>query len=447
MINPKAFKEYDIRGVYPDEVDEDFAYKTGCAFVCFLNQENPEIAVGRDGRASSESLFNSFKKGVTDSGGVVLNVGLSTTPMLNFAICSYNCSGGAVITASHNPPEFNGIKLMKEEAVEIYGDGLQEIKKIAEEVDLNKVENKEERDVSKEVLERYTSHIVSFGKDIKDIKIVVDYGNSVSSLTGLSVFKKLKIDTIDLYQKVDGCFPNHNPEPKIENASELIKTIRKENASAGIFFDGDGDRVLVFDNEGEIIPTDALISFLIKEEISESEEKKVYLDLCFSKSTFREVEKQGGKVTMMRVGNPFYKEKLINEGGLLGAELSGHIMHKDNFYIDDGLFATVKVLNLLSLKSEKLSEMIKPFKNYHRTPVINIEVKNKDEVLKKVEDSFPEGRKIEIDGVYLEFNDWWFNLRKSNTENLVRLVIEAETEELLKQRKEEVIGAINQLLL
>ncbi|MEA2092456.1 MAG: phosphomannomutase/phosphoglucomutase [Patescibacteria group bacterium] len=443
MINPKAFREYDIRGIYPSEVNEEVAYKTGCAFVRFLNKNNPEIAVGRDGRISSESLFNSFKKGVTDSGGVVLNVGLSTTPMLNFAIYSYKCSGGAIITASHNLSEFNGIKLMKEEAAKIYGDDLQKIKKIAEDIKLDEVEKKEEKDISEKVLEKYTSYIVSFGKNIKNIKVVVDYGNSVSSLTGVPVFKKLKINVVNLYQEVDGRFPNHNPEPKMENASELIKTIKKEGASVGVSFDGDGDRVLIFDNEGEMIPTDALISFLIKEEISESKEKRVYLDLCFSKSTFKEIEKQGGKITMMRVGSSFYREKLINEGGLLGAELSGHIMHKDNFYIDDGLFAAVKVLNLLSSKNEELSKLIKPFKNYHRTPAINIEVKNKDEVLKKVEDNYLEGKKIEIDGVYIEFNDWWFNLRKSNTENVVRLVVEAETEELLKQKKEELLGIIN----
>jgi phosphomannomutase len=442
MINPKAFKEYDIRGVYPSEVNEEVAYKTGCAFVRFLNQKNPEIAVGRDGRTSSEPLFNSFKKGVTDSGGVVLSVGLSTTPMLNFAICSYKCSGGAMITASHNPPQFNGIKLMKKEALQIYGEDLQKIKEVAEAFELTETEKKEEKDISKEVLEQYTSYVVSFGKDIKNIKVVVDYGNSVSSLTGVPVFEKLKIDVVNLYQEIDGRFPNHNPEPKIENASELIKTIKKERASAGIFFDGDGDRVLFFDDEGEVVPTDALISFLAEKEISESEEKRVYLDLRFSKSTFKEIEKHGGRATMMRVGNPFYKEKLINEGGLLGVELSGHIMHKDNFYIDDGLFSSVKVLELLSLKNEKLSEAIKPFKRYYRTREINMKARNKEEVLQKVKNSFPEGKKIEIDGVYIEFSDWWFNLRKSNTENLVRLVIEAETEELLKQKKEELIGII-----
>jgi phosphomannomutase len=444
-MNKKAFKEYDVRGLYPGEVNEETAYKVGKAFVYFLKKDNPEIVIGRDGRSSSESLFNSLKKGVVDGGGTVIDIGLSTTPMFNFFVCKKNYSGGVMVTASHNPPCFNGLKIAKEKGFQVHSKELQLLREQAEKI--SEKENKKGREVTLNPLPEYVSHVVCFGKNIKDIKVVVDYGNSVSSITGVPVFKELGVETINLYEEVDGSFPNHNPEPKIENATEIIKTIKKEKAAVGIFFDGDGDRVLFFDEKGEVIRTDALISFLIKKELLESNEKKVYLDLCFSKTTFNEVEKNGGKPVMMRVGSPFYREKLITQGGLLGAELSGHIMYRDNFYIDDGLFAAVKVLNVLSQRKESLSELIKPFKNYHRTEEINIAVKNKDEVLKKVEESFSEGKKIDIDGFYIEFSDWWFNLRRSNTEDLVRLVVEAETEEVLKEKTKEVLNVINQLLL
>jgi phosphomannomutase len=444
-MNKKAFKEYDIRGVYPEEVNEETAYKVGRAFVGFLKKSNPEVVIARDGRTSSESLFSSLKKGVSDGGGTAVDIGLSTTPMFNFFVCKNKYSGGIMVTASHNPPCFNGLKIVREKGFQIHGKELQSLREQAEKI--SEKLDKKQKEIVLNPLSDYVSHITSFGKNIGDIKVVVDYGNSVSSITGVPVFEKLKVRAINLYKEVDGKFPNHNPEPKIENASELVKTIKKENAAVGVFFDGDGDRVLFFDDKGELIPTDALISFLIKKELQENQEKKVYLDLCFSKTTFSEVEKNGGKAVMMRVGSPFYREKLITEGGLLGAELSGHIMHKDNFYIDDGLFAAVKVLDVLSQRKESLSELIKPFKNYHRTEEINIAAKNKDEVLKKVEESFSEGKKIDIDGVYIEFSDWWFNLRRSNTEDFIRLVVEAKTKESLKEKTKQVVDVINQLLL
>lgn len=439
-MNKKAFKEYDIRGLYPEEVNEETAYKVGRALVDFLNKGSSEVVIARDGRSSSESLFSSLKKGVLDSGGTVVDIGLSTTPMFSFFICKNKYSKGVMVTASHNPPCFNGFKIAKEKGLQVHGKELQLLREYAEKIP--EKQNKKGEEIALNPLPEYVSHIVSFGKSIGDMKVVVDYGNSVSSITGVPVFKKLGVKAINLYKEVDGSFPNHNPEPKIENASEIVKAIKKEKAAVGIFFDGDGDRVLFFDDKGEVIRTDALISFLIKKELQENQEKKVYLDLCFSKTTLSEVEKNGGDPVMMRVGSPFYREKLITQGGLLGAELSGHIMHKDNFYIDDGLFIAVKVLDLISQRKESLSELIKPFKNYHRTEEINIEVKNKEKVLRKVEESFSEGKKIDIDGVYIEFSDWWFNLRGSNTEDLIRLVVEAKTKKALKEKTKQVVDVI-----
>lgn len=437
-ISEKIFKTYDIRGVYKSEINEDVAYKIGKAFVAFLGKENPKIVIGRDGRISSPLLFNALKKGVLDSGGDVVNTGLSTTPLLNFTVAKNNYDGGVMVTASHNPKEFNGFKVIKENALQVYGEDILKIKKIIDDNDFRRGRG---REIDKNLLPEYTEHLFSFTNNPQRTKIVVDCGNGVGGVTAVPLFKKLKNNTFFLYEDVDGDFPNHLPNPDDENSKkEVAKKIIEKGADVGVIFDGDADRCVLLNEKGEVVPTDHLLSLISKEELRGGEE--VYYDLRFSMTTAEEIKKGGGVPVMMRVGNPFYKEKIIKEGGFMGAELSGHIMFKENFGIDDGLFAFLKVLNILEKENKPLSELINPFKRYFQTEEINMKVENKKEVLKKVEKYFSDGESIKIDGVYIKYEDWWFNLRESNTEDLVRLRVEAKTENLLKEKKEKLISLI-----
>lgn len=437
-----VFKTYDIRGVYKKGIDEELAYNTGRALFTFLNKEKPVIAVGRDGRSSSPTLLENLKKGIIDSGGTVINTGVSNTPLLNFAVAKKKYDAGVMVTASHNPPEFNGFKIIRENAFQVYGEELQKIKKIIESKDFKNGEGKE---VEQNFLQEYLTHVLSFTESYKDLKIVIDCGNGVGAVTAKPLFSKLNAEVFFLYDEIDGSFPNHLPDPGDSNSpKDAQKKIKKENADIGAIFDGDADRCIFLNENGKVISTDHLLSLLAREELKNNKGEKIYYDLRFTKTTKEEIEEGGGIPEMMRVGNPFYKEKIINEGGILGAELSGHIMFRENFGIDDGLFALVKTLNILSKKKEKISKLIAPFERYYQTEEINLNVRDKKEALKKLKEKFNDGEELFIDGVYIRYKDWWVSLRESNTEDLVRLRIEAEKEEVLKEKREQIISLIKE---
>lgn len=442
-VNPNIFKAYDIRGIYPDEINEEVAEKIGAAFVRYLGQDVKKIIVGRDIRLSSPSLFKAISEGITKQGVGVSDIGICTTPMLNFGLIKYGYKGGIMISASHNPAHYNGFKLIEEKGIQLAGKKIDQIKKIVLENKLPKAEIKGE--VKKlNILNDYLDHILSFAKNIKEgLKIVVDYGNGVGAISARAVFKKLNLEVISIYEEPDGTFPNHLPNPhEIKFMKELQERVKKEKADLGIFFDGDADRSMMIDEKGEIVFPDLLVGFLAKEELKKYPGEKIYYDLRFSKVVKEIIKENGGVPVMMRVGNPFYKEKLILEGGALAGELSGHLMFKENFGIDDGLFAAIKTMDLICLSKKTLSELIKPLKKYFQTEEINLEVKEKDKVLNKVREYFKDGHFIELDGLYIQYPDWWFNLRKSNTEDLVRLRIEAKREKLLKEKKKELLDLI-----
>ncbi len=433
-INEKIFKAYDIRGVYEKEIKDEDAYNIGRAFVSFLDKEDPVIAIGRDGRSSSPTLLENLKKGIIDSGGKVVNIGVSNTPLLNFTVARQKHDGGVMVTASHNPPEFNGLKIIKENAFQVYGEDLQKIKKIIEEEDFKEGEGEE---TVQSFLQEYLAHILSFTEKYEDLKIVIDCGNGVGGVTAKPLFSKLSAEVTFLYDEVDGSFPNHLPDPNDARSSESVREkILEKEADIGVIFDGDADRVIFLDERGEVVSTDHLLSLLVKEKRGE----EIYYDLRFSRVVKEEIEKAGSVPVMMRVGNPFYKEKIIKEGGAIGAELSGHIMFRENFGIDDGLFALVKTINML--KGEKLSSLLSPFKRYYQTKEINLEVEDKKEALDKVKNSLKDGKSLNIDGVYIEYEKWWVSIRESNTEDLIRIRLEAETEKLLEEKREQIISLI-----
>jgi len=433
-MKEEIFKAYDIRGVYGEDVKEEDLYKIGRAFVFFLNKKNPRIIAARDGRSSSPSLFSSLKEGVMSAGGTVVDIGLASTPLTNFAVKDFDCDGGLMVTASHSPPEVNGIKMIKGKALQMYGE---EIKKVKDIVEKDDFERKEGSLQKVDPLPFYLEHLSSLFPGRSDLRFVLDFGSGVASVAACPFFDRRGDDVTYLYEEVDGNFPGHLPDPLDEDSYEEIrKKMKEEKVNLGALFDGDGDRCIVLDEKGEVVSIDKLFMLLAKEELKEKKGEKVYYDLRFSMATKETVESLGGVPVMMRVGNPFYKEKLILEGGVLGGELSGHLMFKDNFAIDDGLFAFLKVLKIVSESGKNLSELLSPYSRYFQTKELNFKVRDKEKALRKARERFNDGEEISLDGVYIRYSDWWFNLRASNTEDLVRLRIEAKEEKLLEEKKE-----------
>jgi len=441
-INAKIFKAYDIRGIYPEEINEEAAERIGAAFAAWAGGA-ADIVVGRDSRLSSPSLFQALAKGITSQGNNVIDIGICTTPMLSFAVVKKERKGGIMISASHNPGQYNAFKIIGEKGVQMTDEKYAPIKELAVQGDFI-ASNKKGVIIEENILEEYIGHVLAHtNPEVKKLSIVADYGNGVGAVSAKPIFDRLGIAAVSLYEKLDGTFPNHPADPhNIENMRELRERVIAEKADLGIFFDGDADRSIIIDETGEIVFADMLLALLAKEELKKYPGEKIYYDLRFSKAVKELVEKSGGVPVMMRVGNPFYKEKLIFEGGALAGELSGHIMFKDNYGIDDGLFAAVKTMNILCENTEKISGLINSLKKYFATEEINMKVADADETLRKAAERFKDGHSVDLDGIYIEYSDWWFNLRKSNTEPVVRLRVEANTRELMEEKRAELVKLI-----
>lgn len=450
-INPKIFKTYDIRGIYPEEINEEAVNKIGAAFAIYLKGKTDNIVVGRDARISSPSLFNALVEGIISQGTNVIDIGICTNPMLIFATKKIGGDiGGIMLSASHSPPNINGLKLMGERSIQMMAEEVEPIKQLAH-VGNFVIADEKGRVISRSILDEYIPHILSFCGQIKGLKVIADYGNGVGAVSGREVFNRLNIEYIPIYEEPDGNFPNHFPDPhNIENMKELRERVKNEKADLGVFFDGDADRSIMIDEAGEIVFADMLVAALAREELKKyvgekvlpETARRVYYDLRCSKVVKEIVEQSGGVPVMMRVGNPFYKKKMNLEGGVLAGEFSGHLFFKENYAIDDGLFAAIKTMDLICKSGKKLSELINPLKKYFATEEINMKVSDADEALKKVEDHYKDGHSIDLDGVYIEYPDWWFSLRKSNTEPVVRLRLEADNRNLLEEKRGELVRLI-----
>ncbi|HLC38607.1 MAG TPA: phosphomannomutase/phosphoglucomutase [Patescibacteria group bacterium] len=448
-INPEIFKAYDIRGTYPDQVNEETAYAIGFA----LGQKNKkEIVVGRDMRASSEPLFQSLAQGVTKAGGSVIFLGAVTTPMLNFAVAKKNYRLGVMITASHNPGHYNGFKIIGPRAVQFSNlSGLAEIKNqvqiIQNQADFSASPNIKAQITNFDILPEYLEHLEKIIGTIKPLKIVADAGNGMAKISAEPLFEKLSLKVIKLYFEPDANFPHHDPNPVVEeNLTDLKAKVLENKADLGVAFDGDADRAILIDEKGQVVPAALLLCAIATQELKNKHGQKVYYDLRFSKAVPKMIKKAGGEPVRMRIGNPFYKEKIILEGGLMGAEYSGHFMYSENFGLDDGLFSIVKIIYWLSETGKSLSEFVAPFVSpYFQTGEINLEVAEAGEIMNKLEKKYTDlGAKIDkLDGLTCDMGDWWFNLRASNTEPVVRLNIEAGSEKILNEKKTELIKEIS----
>ncbi len=436
------FKAYDIRGIFPSEINEDIVYRTGRALVNFLGCEN--VVVGQDMRESSKSLFHALTNGITEQGANVIDIGLCTTPMSYFANGELGADASIMITASHNPGNYNGLKLCRKGAVPISGDtGIQEISRLVNDDKFKKTNSKGKIIRNEEIKGRYIEHIRSFLKQRTDFRIVVDCANAMGVLEMEVLQGTAKI--IPLFDTLDSSFPNHEANPlKTETLQALQDKVVSEKAELGVAFDGDADRVGFVDENGQVIPMD-LVTALIAKDILSKGPRAIMYDLRSSRIVREVIEENNGIAIECRVGHAFIKQMMRENNVFFAGELSGHYYFKDNYTTESSSLAVIYLLNLMTKTGKKISELVAPLKKYHQSGEINSTVSDPQKILAKLEKKYSDGIVSRLDGLKITYPDWWLNVRPSNTEPLLRLNVEADTQETMEEKRDEVLGVIRGL--
>ncbi|MFN8015366.1 MAG: phosphomannomutase/phosphoglucomutase [Acidimicrobiia bacterium] len=445
MINAdldSVFKAYDVRGLYPGQWDGELARLIGNAFVRYLNAES--IVVGHDMRTSSPSLASAFIEGATLAGADVINIGLASTDMLYFA-SGHLQMAGAMITASHNPAEYNGLKMCRASAAPIGQDsGLAQIKAAVKSGLLERAEEMGEVQ-TKDLLDDFRAHCLSFvdSNKIKNLKVVADTANGMGGLVVPHIFKNLDVDIDVLFPELDGTFPNHPADPiQSENLKDLQQRVLETNADIGLAFDGDADRVFLVDDLGQSVGGYVTVALVAKSLLEKFPGESIVYNLICSKSVPEAIEAFGGKAIRTRVGHSFIKQVMADSGAIFGGEHSGHYYFRDNFKADSGLIAALMVLEVVAQSGKKLSELRKEFEPYFQSGEVNSEVDDVSKSIAQVVDHYKDFEIDDLDGYTIEGGDWWFNVRPSNTEPLVRLNVEASTQELCNEKTREVLEII-----
>lgn len=433
-----VFKAYDIRGTYPEPLDEELAYKIGAAAVRVVGAST--VVVGRDMRASGEVLGEALIRGITDAGANVIDIGMSSTPMLYFAVGHWKADGGVMVTASHNPSEYNGFKFCKADAVPMaYDTGLAEIEKLVASSTTTEAPGQKGNVETRDVGPEYRAHLLKFADDIKPLTVVIDAGNGVMGAFLPALFDKLSCEVIQLYFEPDGTFPNHEANPlKAENMADLIARVKETGADLGIAFDGDGDRSMYCDEKGEIVPCDFVTALLATEMLSREAGATIVYDLRSSWVVKEEIERLGGVALESRVGHSFIKATMRENDSIFAGELSGHFYFRDIFTTDNAELAALSVLSLVSRSGKPLSELIAPYRKYFASGEINFEVADKDAKLAALRERYADAEMHQLDGLTVRYADWWCNVRPSNTEPVLRLNLEARTAALREERLAEV---------
>jgi len=445
-----VFKAYDVRGLSPSQLEPDMAYAIGRAFARFVDQ--PRIVVGRDMRETGVALTAAFARGALDEGVAVTDLGLASTDMLYFATGALN-SPGAVFTASHNPAQYNGIKMCLANAAPIGSEsGLFEIRDTAaklldEGVPADLSSNAAE---SVDMLEQFAQHVCSFVDvdRLRPLKIVADTANGMGGLVVPAVFAKLPMQLEILFQELDGTFPNHPADPlQEENLADLQRRVLETGADVGLAFDGDADRVFLVDNLAQPVSgstTTAMVAAALLDRATADGQvnPKVIHNLICSKSVPEVIRERGGVPVRTRVGHSFIKSTMAETNAIFGGEHSGHYYFRDNYRADSGLIAAVVVLGMLSESGESLSDARKPFERYVASGEINSRVNDPAAVIADVAATYAAAQQDTLDGLTVDFGDWWFNLRASNTEPLLRLNLEAADAQACQARTDEVLSHV-----
>ncbi|MCS7050583.1 MAG: phosphomannomutase/phosphoglucomutase [Thermomicrobium sp.] len=441
-----VFKAYDIRGIYPTELDEHLAYRIGRAFALYLQPR--QVVVGRDMRVSSPALAEAIIRGLLDQGIDVTDVGLVSTDALYFAVGNYRFDGGVMVTASHNPPEYNGFKLCREEAQALSLDrGIGEIRDLVLRGEFPEPARTGTR-TQRDILDDFATHVLSFIDPtvIRPFTVAVDAGNGMGGLIAPKILGRLPLRIIPLYFELDGRFPNHVPNPiEPDNVRDLQRTIVEQHADFGLAFDGDADRMFILDERGRLVGGDIITALVAKALLQKHPGATIVYNLICSRAVPETIRTSGGIPIRSRVGHSFIKALMREHDAIFGGEHSGHFYFRDNWYADSGIIAAVTVLELLSREGTTVSQAIAPIDRYVRSGEINIEVADAASVLRSLADHFQDGRLDYLDGLTVEYDHWWFNARPSNTQPLLRINVEATTPELLREKTAEVLSIVEQV--
>jgi phosphomannomutase len=446
VLDPSVFKAYDVRGIYPAQLDEDGAYRIGRAYVEHF--EPRTIAVGRDMRVSSPSMAAAAIDGAADGGADVLDVGLVGTEMVYYAVGELGLEGGICVTASHNPGEYTGLKIVRRGALPVGGDsGLEEVKTRA----LAGFARSERRGEVREedVWPGFVEKVLSFVEPeaIQPLRVVVDAANGMAGVMLPPVLGRLpQLDVVRCFFDPDGTFPNHEPNPLLpENREFIVRKTREEGADLGVAFDGDADRCFFVDDAGEFVPGDFVTALLAAAVLEREPGAKVIYDVRASRAVPETIERAGGVPLVNRVGHAFIKQRMRKEGATFAGEVSAHYYFRDFSQADSGVVPFLLMLDLLSRRGRKLSEILAPFRDrFFLTGEINTPVDDVPLKLQELKERYAAegGRVSHLDGISIDFDDWHFNVRPSNTEPLLRLNLEAFSHERMEEKRDEVLSLI-----
>jgi phosphomannomutase len=447
-LAPDIFKAYDIRGTFPDQINEDGARAIGTAFVTYLKARR--IAVGRDMRLSSPDLARAFTEGATSAGAAVVDYGMIPTDMLYFAVARDGHDGGAEITASHNPKQYNGMKLVRQQALPLSGEaGISQIRDMIAGDRLPPPLATPGKVSSVNALDAYVEHVMGFidPSIVSAFNVVLDAGSGMGGLVAPRLFERLPCKTTRLSFEIDGRFPNHEANPLIEeNRRDIVERVVAEHADVGIAWDGDADRCFFIDGTGAFVPGDFVTALLAEAFLLRHPGASVVYDLRASHAVRDTVARYGGSALMNRVGHAFIKQRMRESNSIFGGEVTGHYYFRDNFFADNGFIPALLMLELMSKKQKSLHELLRPLnERYFISGEINTKLPSMDLVpakLAEIAARYADAHQYTLDGVSVEYSDWHFNVRPSNTEPLLRLNLEAKTPELMAEKRDEVIGVI-----
>jgi phosphomannomutase len=448
-MSTSIFKAYDIRGLVDEELTPDFAFATGVAVARFLElaREPGTVVIGEDMRPSSPSLAAAFSAGITSQGLDVIRIGLASTDMLYFAAGKLNLPG-AMFTASHNPAAYNGIKLCLSGARPIGKEsGLVTIENFVIEGTPMAMRNLGV-EKKQDLLEDYVDHLLSLVdlSDIRPLKIVIDAGNGMAGHTAPAVFKRLNAEVIEMYYELDGTFPNHEANPiDPKNLVDLQKAVKKHGADIGLAFDGDADRCFLVDEKGDLVNPSSLTSLIATRELLKYPGSNIIYNLISSRAVKEIVEESGGTAIRSRVGHSYIKKLMAETNAVFGGEHSGHFYFRDFWKADSGMLAALHAIAALGESTKSLSSIFKSFNRYASSGEINSEVSDVKAAIDAVQSKYAKMDGVEVDhldGLTISGDTWWFNLRASNTEPLLRLNVEASTEARMKKIRDDVLNTI-----
>jgi phosphomannomutase len=444
-IVPGIFKAYDIRGLYPGELDGEVYRRIGRAFVDYLGARR--IAVGRDCRVSSPELAAAFVAGARAQGAAVTDIGVASTDMLYYYVARHDLEGGAIVTASHNPKEWNGAKLVRRGALALSGDaGIKEIRDWLVAGRYADPAPPRGELTSAVASDDYARHCLSFvdPSRIPRLKVVLDTANGMGAVGVQAIFGSLPIETIRLYFELDGTFPNHPADPLVEeNRRDLVARVRSERADLGIAWDGDADRCFFVDDRGEYVPGDFVTALLGEAFARREPGARIVYDVRASRAVADYVKAEGGVPLINRVGHAFIKKRMRDEGAVFGGEVSGHFYFRENWFADNGMIPALLMLERIGNEARRLSEILAPLRaRYHISGEINSKVADVPRALARIEERYGDARITRLDGVSVDYDDWHFNVRASNTEPLLRLNLEAATPADMERRRDEVLALV-----